>query len=133
RERTRRGLWLFAVGLVKKTIFSDFLLLPYVNEIFATPAAANCPAHLVAAYSFAFQIYFDFSGYTDMARGLACLLGFELPTNFEEPYLSRTPSEFWRRWHQTLSRWLRDYFYVPLGGNRGGPTRTLVNLMLTMM
>jgi alginate O-acetyltransferase complex protein AlgI len=133
RERTRRGIWLFAVGLVKKTIISDFLLLPYVNEIFATPGAANGPAHLVAAYSFAFQIYFDFSGYTDMARGLACLLGFELPMNFEEPYLSRDPSEFWTRWHMTLSRWLRDYLYIPLGGNRHGKARMYAALLTTML
>ncbi len=131
--RTRRGLWLFSVGLVKKAIFSDFLLLPYVNEIFQAPGTANGPAHLVAAYSFAFQIYFDFSGYSDMARGLACVLGFELPMNFEEPYLSRDPSEFWTRWHMTLSRWLRDYLYVPLGGNRHGRWRMLFALMVTML
>ena len=84
-------------------------------------------------YSFAFQIYFDFSGYTDMARGLACLLGFELPLNFREPYLSRDPAEFWRRWHITLSQWLRDYLYVPLGGNRRSSTRTYVNILLRML
>lgn len=131
--RTRRGLWLFTVGLAKKTILSDFLLLPFVNEVFGSPGAANGPVHLVAAYSFAFQIYFDFSGYSDMARGLANLLGYELPRNFEEPYLSRNPSEFWRRWHMTLSRWLRDYLYVPLGGNRSGKARTLANLLVTMV
>jgi D-alanyl-lipoteichoic acid acyltransferase DltB (MBOAT superfamily) len=132
-ERTRRGLWLFFTGLAKKTVFADFLLSPFANDIFSAPGSANAPSHLVAAYSFAFQIYFDFSGYTDMARGLSCLLGFELPMNFEEPYLSRSPSEFWRRWHMTLSRWLRDYLYVPLGGNRRGPARTTLNLMLTML
>ena len=133
RERTRRGLWLFAVGLAKKTIFSDFLLLPYVNEIFDAPGATNGPTHLVAAYSFAFQIYFDFSGYTDMARGLSCVLGFELPMNFEEPYLSRDPSEFWTRWHMTLSRWLRDYLYIPLGGNRHGKALMYAALSTTML
>ena len=132
-ERTRRGLWLFMVGLAKKTILSDFLLLPFVNEIFDVPGAASGPVHLIAAYCFAFQIYFDFSGYSDMASGLACILGFELPMNFEEPYLSRSPSEFWRRWHMTLSRWLRDYLYIPLGGNRRGATRTLINLFITML
>ena len=131
--RNRRGLWLFSVGLIKKAILSDFVLLPYVNEVFGAPGAANGPTHLVAAYSFAFLIYFDFSGYTDMARGLACVLGFELPMNFEEPYLSRDPSEFWTRWHMTLSRWLRDYLYIPLGGNRHGLDRTLVALMITML
>jgi alginate O-acetyltransferase complex protein AlgI len=133
RERSRRGVWLFATGLAKKTILSDFLLLPFVTEVFDVPGAANGPVHLVAAYSFAFQIYFDFSGYSDMARGLALLLGFELPMNFEEPYLSRDPSEFWTRWHMTLSRWLRDYLYIPLGGNRHGPARTVIALMLTML
>jgi alginate O-acetyltransferase complex protein AlgI len=130
--RARRGAWLFAVGLAKKTIVSDYLLLPFVTEIFATPGAANGPVHLVAIYSFTFQIYFDFSGYTDMARGAACVLGFELPNNFAEPYLSRDIAEFWSRWHVTLSRWLRDYLYVPLGGSRHGPARTLGNLMFTM-
>lgn len=132
-ERSRRGVWLFARGLVKKTIGADFLLLPYVTDVFATPALFKGPALLVAAYSFAFQIYFDFSGYTDMARGLSCVMGFELPQNFAEPYLSRNPSEFWRRWHITLSRWLRDYLYIPLGGNRRGSARTLLNLMTTMV
>jgi D-alanyl-lipoteichoic acid acyltransferase DltB (MBOAT superfamily) len=131
--RARRGVWLFAIGLAKKTILSDHLLLPFVTEIFGASGAAAGPVHLVALYSFAFQIYFDFSGYTDMARGLATVLGFDLAKNFDEPYLSRNLTEFWRRWHMTLSRWLRDYLYVPLGGNRRGPVRTLVNLMLTML
>jgi alginate O-acetyltransferase complex protein AlgI len=133
RARTRRGVWLIAAGLAKKAILSDFLLRPFVDEVFGTPGAANGPVHLVAAYTFAFQIYFDFSGYSDMARGISCLLGFELPMNFEEPYLSRNPSEFWRRWHMTLSRWLKDYLYIPLGGSRKGPVRTHVSLILTML
>jgi alginate O-acetyltransferase complex protein AlgI len=132
-ERTRRGLWLIASGLTKKVIFGDFLLAPFVNEVYGNPGISSAPVHLIATYSFAFQIYFDFSGYTDMARGMACLFGFELPYNFTEPYLSRNPSEFWRRWHMTLSRWLRDYLYIPLGGNRGSAARTYVNLMLTML
>jgi alginate O-acetyltransferase complex protein AlgI len=132
-ERTRRGLWLIASGLVKKVIFADFLLSTFVNDVFYIPEVATAPFHLVAVYSFAFQIYFDFSGYTDMARGLACLLGFELPLNFMEPYLARNPSEFWRRWHMTLSRWLQDYLYIPLGGNRHSRSRTYVNLLITML
>jgi D-alanyl-lipoteichoic acid acyltransferase DltB (MBOAT superfamily) len=131
--RTRRGLWLFSVGLLKKTLLSDYLLLPFVSEVFGAPGAFPGPVHLIAMYAFAFQIYFDFSGYTDMARGLACLLGYELPMNFLEPYLSRDPSEFWRRWHATLSRWLRDYLYVPLGGNRRGTGRVALNLLVTMV
>ncbi|HVU00692.1 MAG TPA: MBOAT family O-acyltransferase [Polyangiaceae bacterium] len=130
--RNRRGLWLVMSGLLKKVVLSDYLLQPIVKETFAAPGAASGPVHLVAMYSFAFQIYADFSGYSDLARGLSCLLGYELPMNFEEPYLSRDPAEFWRRWHMTLSRWLRDYLYVPLGGNRHGPARTYLNLFLTM-
>jgi len=132
-ERTRRGIWLIATGLVKKVIIGDSLLAPFVNAVFDSPGLGSAPIHLVGLYSFAFQIYFDFSGYTDMARGLGFLLGFELPRNFAEPYLSRNPAEFWRRWHITLSEWLRDYLYIPLGGNRSGRARTVVNLMLTML
>jgi alginate O-acetyltransferase complex protein AlgI len=132
-ERTRRGAWLIASGLLKKCILADYLLAPFVNDVFGDPGSANAPSHLLALYGFAFQIYFDFSGYTDMARGLACLLGYELPNNFLEPYLSRSASEFWRRWHVSLSSWLRDYLYIPLGGNRRGELRTSANLMLTML
>jgi D-alanyl-lipoteichoic acid acyltransferase DltB (MBOAT superfamily) len=87
----------------------------------------------MAIYGFAAQIYCDFSGYTDMAIGLALLLGFQLPQNFDRPYLATSLRVFWHRWHMTLSRWLRDYLYIPLGGNRKGPRRTYVNLMLTML
>ncbi len=131
--RSRRGIWLVACGLVKKILFADYLLSPFVNGVFENSATSGTPYLIVAAYSFAFQIYFDFSGYSDIARGLALLLGFELPFNFKEPYLSRDPSEFWRRWHITLSSWLRDYLYFPLGGNRGGSGRTPFNLMVTML
>lgn len=133
RERNRRGLWLIAIGLVKKVVVGDFLLAPMVDTVYGEPGIVSAPMHLVATYAFAFQIYFDFSGYTDMARGIANLLGFHLPLNFEEPYLSRNPTEFWRRWHMTLSRWLRDYLYIPLGGNRHGSARTGANLFLTML
>ena len=132
-ELTRRGLWLLTSGLAKKTVLADFALAPFVNEVFTTPGVASAPVHLLALYSFAFQIYFDFSGYTDLARGLGCLLGFTLPENFAEPYLSRTPSELWRRWHISLSSWLRDYLYLPLGGSRGGAMATARNLLLTML
>jgi D-alanyl-lipoteichoic acid acyltransferase DltB (MBOAT superfamily) len=132
-DRTRRGWWLIAAGLAKKSLLADFLLAPFVDQVFGMPGVASAPAHLIAVYAFAFQIYFDFSGYTDMARGIACLLGFELPLNFAEPYLSRNPVEFWRRWHMTLSGWLRDYLYIPLGGNRRGRARTDLNLFITML
>lgn len=133
RERSRRGLWLIAIGLVKKVVMGDFLLAPMVDTVYSEPGVVSGSMHLVATYAFAFQIYFDFSGYTDMARGIANVLGFHLPLNFEEPYLSRNPTEFWRRWHMTLSRWLRDYLYIPLGGNRHGSFRTGANLFLTML
>lgn len=133
RERTRRGVWLFASGLLKKVVIADFLLAPLVDDVFAEPANFGAAYAWTALYAFAFQIYYDFSGYTDMARGLGCILGFELPMNFQEPYLSRNPAEFWRRWHMTLSRWLRDYLYIPLGGNRRGEARRSLNLMLTML
>ncbi|MDG2336036.1 MAG: MBOAT family O-acyltransferase [Myxococcota bacterium] len=132
-SRTRRGLWLLAVGLAKKVIMADYLLSGFVDLVFDVQGVQSPIFFWVALYSFAFQIYYDFSGYTDMARGIALLLGFEIPANFMEPYLSRNPTEFWRRWHITLSRWLADYLYIPLGGNRKGSARTLVNLMLTML
>ncbi|MFQ5513984.1 MAG: MBOAT family O-acyltransferase [Myxococcota bacterium] len=132
-ERTRRGVWLVGTGLVKKVLLADFLLGPFVDIVFEQPRLDLAPYQLLALYSFSFQIYFDFSGYSDIARGLGLLMGFELPLNFTEPYLSRSPTEFWRRWHMTLSRWLRDYLYIPLGGNRGGQLRTALNVMLTML
>ncbi len=132
-ERSRRGFWLLGVGLAKKVIMADYLLAGFVDVVFDAGGVESPIFYWVALYSFAFQIYYDFSGYTDMARGIALLLGFELPVNFLEPYLSRSPAEFWRRWHITLSRWLADYLYVPLGGNRNGSARTRLNLMLTML
>lgn len=133
RQRDIKGIRLLAWGLIKKVTLSDFLLSPFVDSVFASPGQVGVESHWVAIWAFAFQIYFDFSGYTDMARGLALLLGYELPDNFLEPYLSRGPAEFWRRWHITLSRWLRDYLYIPLGGNRRGLSLTYMNLMLTML
>jgi alginate O-acetyltransferase complex protein AlgI len=133
RDRDRRGLWLLSSGLLKKVVLGDFFLAPFVNEVFGNRGFDPASFQLIAAYAFALQIYFDFSGYTDMARGMALLLGYELPLNFKEPYLSRDPSEFWNRWHITLSHWLRDYLYVPLGGNRHGKVRTQLNLFLTML
>jgi D-alanyl-lipoteichoic acid acyltransferase DltB (MBOAT superfamily) len=132
-DRTRRGLWLLASGLVKKVVVADFLLAPYVDDVFRGAGVPTSLELWVALYSFAFQIYCDFSGYTDMARGMGLLLGFELPKNFTEPYLSRNPAEFWQRWHITLSTWLRDYLFLTLGGNRHGRLRSLRNLAVTMV
>jgi alginate O-acetyltransferase complex protein AlgI len=132
-QRDRRAIWLITIGLAKKVLLADLLLAPFVDAVYADAGFSSAPEHLLAVYSFAFQIYCDFSGYSDIARGLALLLGYELPLNFSEPYLSRDPTEFWRRWHITLSRWLRDYLYVPLGGNRASSFMTNRNLLVTMV
>lgn len=131
-ERLSSGSLLFLWGLYKKIVIADNLA-PIVDSIFADPAAASPELMLVGALAFSFQIYCDFSGYSDMARGLARMLGFDLMLNFNLPYFSRTPSEFWRRWHISLSSWLRDYLYIPLGGNRKGRVLTYRNLFLTML
>ncbi|RJP67864.1 MAG: MBOAT family protein [Candidatus Abyssobacteria bacterium SURF_17] len=131
-ENAVRGIFLVAQGLVKKIVFADFLGV-YVEKVFAAPADYSGLATLVAVYAYAFQIYFDFSGYTDIAIGCGKLFGFEIPINFNLPYISKNPREFWRRWHISLSTWLRDYLYIPLGGNRKGGGRTHFNLMTTMV
>jgi alginate O-acetyltransferase complex protein AlgI len=127
------GLFLIAGGLIKKTVIADELARNVVDPVFNDPGAHSGLEVLLAIYGFAAQIYCDFSGYTDMAIGLALLLGYQLPQNFNRPYLALSLQDFWRRWHMTLSRWLRDYLYIPLGGNRHGERRTYRNLMLTML
>jgi D-alanyl-lipoteichoic acid acyltransferase DltB (MBOAT superfamily) len=123
---------LIAVGLVKKVAIADFLAREVVDPVFAVPQAYAAPDVALAAYAYAAQIYCDFSGYTDIAIGLALLMGFVFPQNFDRPYVSVSLREFWRRWHITLSRYLRDFLYIPLGGNRKGRARTYVNLLATM-
>jgi len=123
---------LILLGLFKKVAIAD-AVAPIATTAFTAPDLFGWPMLLVGAYAFALQIYGDFSGYTDMARGSARLLGFELPPNFEQPYLSRNIAEFWRTWHISLSSWLRDYLYVPLGGNRGSARATYRNLFLVML
>ncbi|UXI67509.1 MBOAT family O-acyltransferase [Tahibacter amnicola] len=131
-ERAQQALVLIAFGFAKKIVFADNLA-PIVDHAYATPAALGFWDSLLATYAFAFQIYCDFSGYTDIAIGTALLLGFRYPQNFNYPYIATSLQDFWRRWHISLSRWLRDYLYVSLGGNRKGPGRTYINLMLTML
>ncbi len=126
------GLFLFACGLVKKVLIADRL------AFFSDPILDALPQYgsldvWAAMVGFSLQIYFDFSGYTDMARGLARMLGLEFSINFDSPYHATSPSDFWKRWHVSLSSWLRDYLYIPLGGNRIGPRRTSFNLMATMV
>jgi len=125
-------LALFTIGLVKKLVFAD-QIADAVDTIYRQGGATSGPAALLAIYGFSVQIYCDFSGYTDMAIGLALLLGFRFPQNFDSPYTAISIQDFWRRWHMTLSRWLRDYVYIPLGGNRKGEPRTYLNLMATML
>ena len=131
-DRVQVGITLIVIGFAKKVLIAD-LLAPEVSRIFADPAAMSSGELLKGAYLFAFQIYGDFSGYSDIARGVSELLGIRLIKNFEQPYLSQSITEFWRRWHISLSSWLRDYLYIPLGGNRRGAWRTYRNLMLTML
>ncbi len=126
------GLILIVLGLVKKMCVADSLST-VVDPVFSNPAAASVLDSWLAVYAYAVQIYCDFSGYTDVAIGTALLFGFRFPDNFNYPYAATTFQDFWRRWHMTLSRFLRDYLYVALGGNRKGPTRTQVNLLLTML
>jgi alginate O-acetyltransferase complex protein AlgI len=125
------GLHLALWGLFKKVVIADNLA-PIVGRVFDEPAPGGF-ALLLGCYAFAFQIYCDFSGYTDIARGVARTLGFDLMVNFQLPYLATSPSEFWQRWHISLSTWLKDYLYIPLGGNRLGVRRTLYNLMIVMI
>ena len=121
------------IGLVKKVMIADFLARAVVDPVFAVPQLYAAPDALLAAYAYAAQIYCDFSGYTDIAIGLALLMGFVFPQNFDSPYRATSFGDFWRRWHMTLSRYLRDFLYIPLGGNRGGRWKTARNLMITML
>lgn len=132
RERIANGIYLIVWGLFLKVVVADNLAA-IVDPFFASAAPYAASRVIIIAYAFTFQIYGDFAGYSNMARGLASLLGFELPTNFLAPLASSNPSEFWRRWHITLSSWLRDYVYIPLGGSRRGTMRTYVNLFVTML
>ena len=125
--------WLIFGGLFKKVVVSSFLASAIVDPVFGDPARHGAIEVLVAAYAYAIQIYADFSGYTDIAIGVAKLLGFEFPRNFDKPYSARSLQDFWRRWHMTLSRWLRDYLYIPLGGSKRGERRTYVNIFITMV
>lgn len=131
-ELLRAGIALVAWGLTKKVLFADSMA-PIVNEAYGSADLMAGTALLTATYAFAVQIYFDFSGYTDIAIGSALMLGVKLPKNFDAPYLSLTIGEFWRRWHISLSTWLRDYLYIPLGGSLKGPICTYLNLMITMI
>ena len=126
------GISLFVVGLFKKVVLADFLTL-YVDKVYADPTQYDAAALALATFAFAWQIYFDFSGYTDMARGIGSVMGFQLLLNFRNPYLATDLGDFWSRWHISLSSWFRDYVYVPLGGNRRGAWQMYRNIFLTMV
>ncbi len=132
RQKFFDGLMLIVSGLFRKCVIADHCAL-LANAAFAGRLGHNAPAVLIGVYAFAWQIYGDFSGYSDMARGSAQLLGFHFMVNFRQPYFATSLQDFWRRWHISLSTWLRDYLYIPLGGNRKGPVRTYVNLLATML
>jgi alginate O-acetyltransferase complex protein AlgI len=131
REQVIQGIHLMLWGFWKKVFVADNLA-PIVGQVFANPSPTGFQV-LIAVYAFAWQIYCDFSGYTDIARGVAKLMGFELVLNFNLPYFSTNPKEFWTRWHISLSSWLRNYLYFPLGGNRGTSAQVYRNLMVTMI
>jgi D-alanyl-lipoteichoic acid acyltransferase DltB (MBOAT superfamily) len=131
-RKVGEALFLIGTGLVKKVMFADYVSVNLVDRVFDAPDNYTAPEAVVALYGFTLQIYMDFSGYTDIARGSAKLFGIELPENFDRPYQAKNPAEFWRRWHMTLSTWLRDYLYFPLGGSKLGPARTYLNLWITI-
>lgn len=128
-----RGVFLILAGLIKKAIISDYISVNFVERVFDQPDLYSGVENLMAVYGYALQIYCDFSGYSDMAIGIALLLGFEFPKNFDSPYKSRSITEFWRRWHISLSSWLKDYLYISMGGNRKGKIRQYFNLLVTML
>ena len=133
KEEFNAALFLIIGGLLKKAVISDYISINFVDRVFDAPNSYSAFENLMASYGYAIQIYCDFSGYSDMAIGLALLMGFWLPPNFRTPYKSASVTEFWRRWHISLSTWLRDYLYISLGGNRKGKFRTYINLFLTML
>jgi alginate O-acetyltransferase complex protein AlgI len=132
RDMVRAGVWLILLGLFKKVVLADSMAR-VADEAFNNPDSFGSVGLMIGVYAFAIQIYGDFSGYTDIARGSSMLLGFHLPLNFRQPYLSNSVTAFWKTWHISLSSWLRDYLYIPLGGNRRGPRRTMVNLFTVMI
>ena len=133
RAMVSEGLFLIMAGLIKKVVIADYLSGNFVDRIFENPSLYSGFENTMGAFGFALQLYCDFSGYSDMAIGLALLMGYRFKDNFRSPYKSESPTEFWKRWHISLSSWLMDYIYIPLGGNRKGPRRQRINLMATML
>jgi alginate O-acetyltransferase complex protein AlgI len=131
--RLAQSVFLIVGGLFKKVIIANYLSTDFVDGVFRAPADFSSLDLMLGMYAYAIQIYCDFSAYTDIAIGVANLLGYQFPQNFNQPYRALSVQDFWRRWHITLSTWLRDYLYIRLGGNRGGRVRTYVNVMVTML
>ncbi len=127
------AVFLIAKGLFKKVVIADFLAINLVDRVFEAPLAYSGVENLLSVYAYSIQIYCDFSGYTDIAIGLALILGFKIPVNFNSPYQASSLTDFWHRWHISLSLWLRDYLYIPLGGNRKGAVRMHINVLITML
>ncbi|MGQ7870676.1 MBOAT family O-acyltransferase [Sunxiuqinia sp. sy24] len=133
KEEFSHAIFLITKGLFKKMVIADFLALNLVDRTFEAPLAYSGLENLLSVYAYSIQIYGDFSGYTDIAIGLALILGFKIPVNFNAPYQATSLTDFWHRWHISLSLWLRDYLYIPLGGNRKGLGRTVINVFITMI
>ena len=133
KKEFSHAIFLITKGLFKKMVIADFLALNFVDRVFEAPLAYSGLENLLSVYAYSIQIYCDFSGYTDIAIGLALILGFKIPVNFNAPYQAFSLTDFWHRWHISLSLWLRDYLYIPLGGNRKGAVRMYVNLLITMI
>ena len=132
RDRLTNGLWLIVIGLFMKFVCADRLAV-CVDKVYATPLVYSGLTLFAASVSYTLQLLFDFAGYSNMATGAACIIGFDIMPNFNLPYIATNPSEFWRRWHISLSSWLKDYVYIPLGGSRKGTARTYINIMLVMI
>ena len=133
RENLGKGLFLIISGLVKKMVIADYISFNFVDRVFDDPGKYSGIENLAAVYGYALQIYCDFSGYTDIAIGAALFIGYRLPINFNSPYQAANITDFWRRWHISLSTWFRDYLYIPLGGNKRGGFRQWFNIMVTMV
>ena len=131
QKNLKVGITIMAIGFFKKIFFADNIA-PFVNEIFDNPVGHESFTIILATIAFGLQIYGDFSGYSDIAIGAALILGFKLPMNFNKPYFATSPTDFWRRWHISLSTWLKDYLYIPIGGNKISPSRKYLNLLVVM-
>lgn len=132
KDRFTRGIWLIAIGLFMKLCMADRLSVA-VDKVYEAPLVFSGMTLFITSIGYSLQLFFDFAGYSNMAIGVATILGFDIPANFNLPYMSTNPSEFWSRWHISLSSWLREYVYIPLGGNRKGNVRTYINIMLVMI